>query len=440
MAHLPISIMMQQSRYIFHIDVNSAFLSWSAAYKVSILGETIDLRTIPSIVGGDREKRHGIVLAKSTPAKKYNIQTGEAIVTALQKCPHLVVIPPDYGLYVNASRAFINVLKKYTDHVIQYSIDEAWAIFDGFESLYGKGQMVKFAYDLKEEIKETLGFTVNIGISTNFLLSKMAGDFSKPDKVHTLFPDEVKKKMWPLPVSELFFVGRATTKKLFSLGIRTIGDLATAEEEMIKAHLKTPGKIIQEYARGGDLQPYMFTHDANKGYGNSLTAPQDITTMEYARHLLLSLCETVGARLRADDVKVSVVSVHLTTFEFVYFGKQMQLLSPTDVTEEIFINACKVFEQLWDRHTPIRQIGVHTGKVQSDAGRQYNLFDMERFDRLETLNHTIDNIRNRFGEDAIMRASFLEGNVTHMSGGLDKERRSGVTIGIDVENEKTRII
>jgi len=440
MAHLPISIMMQQSRYIFHIDVNSAFLSWSAAYKVSILGETIDLRTIPSIVGGDREKRHGIVLAKSTPAKKYNVQTGEAIVTALQKCPHLVVIPPDYGLYVNASRAFINVLKKYTDHVIQYSIDEAWAIFDGFESLYGKGQMVKFAYDLKEEIKETLGFTVNIGISTNFLLSKMAGDFSKPDKVHTLFPDEVEKKMWPLPVSELFFVGRATTKKLFSLGIRTIGDLANADEEMIKAHLKTPGKIIQEYARGGDLQPYMFTHDANKGYGNSLTAPQDITTMEYARHLLLSLCETVGARLRADDVKVSVVSVHLTTFEFAYFGKQMQLLSPTDVTEEIFINACKVFEQLWDRHTPIRQIGVHTGKVQSDAGRQYNLFDMERFDRLETLNHTIDNIRNRFGEDAIMRASFLEGNVTHMSGGLDKERRSGVTIGIDVENEKTRII
>lgn len=440
MAHLPISIMMQQSRYIFHIDVNSAFLSWSAAYKVSILGETIDLRTIPSIVGGDREKRHGIVLAKSTPAKKYNVQTGEAIVTALQKCPHLVVIPPDYGLYVNASRAFINVLKKYTDHVIQYSIDEAWAIFDGFESLYGKGQMVKFAYDLKEEIKETLGFTVNIGISTNFLLSKMAGDFSKPDKVHTLFPDEVEKKMWPLPVSELFFVGHATTKKLFSLGIRTIGDLANAEEEMIKAHLKTPGKIIQEYARGGDLQPYMFTHDANKGYGNSLTAPQDITTMEYARHLLLSLCETVGARLRADNVKVSVVSVHLTTFEFAYFGKQMQLLSPTDVTEEIFINACKVFEQLWDRHTPIRQIGVHTGKVQSDAGRQYNLFDMERFDRLETLNHTIDNIRNRFGEDAIMRASFLEGNVTHMSGGLDKERRSGVTIGIDVENEKTRII
>lgn len=432
--------MTSPNRYIFHVDANSAFLSWSAAYKVNILGETTDLRTIPSIVGGDQEKRHGIVLAKSTPAKKYNIQTGEAIVTALQKCPHLVVVPPDYGLYVNASRAFINVLKKYSDQVIQYSIDEAWAIFDGFETLYGKGQMVKFAYDLKEEIKETLGFTVNIGISTNFLLSKMAGDFSKPDKVHTLFPEEIESKMWPLPVSELFFVGRATTKKLFSLGIKTIGDLANSNEEMIKAHLKTPGMIIRDYARGGDLQPYMFTHDANKGYGNSLTAPQDITTVAYARHLLLSLCETVGARLRTDGVKVSVVSVHITTFEFAYSNKQMQLLSPTDVTEEIFINACKVFDKLWDKHTPIRQIGVHTGKVASDTGRQYNLFDMQRFDRLETLNRTIDQIRSRFGEDAVMRACFLEGNVTHMSGGLDKERRSGVTIGIDVENEKTRII
>ena len=432
--------MTSSDRYIFHVDANSAFLSWSAAYKVNVLGETTDLRTIPSIVGGDQEKRHGIVLAKSTPAKKYNIQTGEAIVTALQKCPHLVVVPPDYGLYVNASRAFINVLKKYSDQVIQYSIDEAWAIFDGFESLYGKGQMVKFAYDLKDEIKETLGFTVNIGISTNFLLSKMAGDLSKPDKVHTLFPEEIEAKMWPLPVSELFFVGRTTTKKLFSLGIKTIGDLANANEEMIKAHLKTPGIIIRDYARGSDLQPYMFTHDANKGYGNSLTAPQDITTVEYARHLLLSLCETVGARLRADEVKISVVSVHITSFEFAYSNKQMQLLSPTDVTEEIFMNACKVFDKLWDKHTPIRQIGVHTGKVASDAGRQYNLFDMQRFDRLETLNRTIDQIRSRFGEDSVMRAGFLKGNVTHMSGGLDKERRSGVTIGIDVENEKTRII
>lgn len=424
--------------YIFHIDANSAFLSWSAAYRVNILGEKRDLRLIPSIVGGDQEKRHGIVLAKSTPAKKYGIKTGEAIVTAKQKCPGLVVVPPDYGLYVSASRAFITKLKQYTDQVIQYSIDEAWAVFDGYEKLYGQGQMVNFAHGLKDEIKEELGFTVNIGISTNFLLSKMAGDFSKPDKVHTLFPEEIEKKMWPLPVSDLFFVGKATTAKLHRLGIYTIGELAQADEKMIRAHLKTPGEIIQGYARGGDLQPYMFTHEANKGYGNSLTAPVDIVTEEYAEHLMLSLCETVGMRLRNDNVRVSVVSVHLTTCEFQYSNKQMQLLTPTDVTEEIYAAACKILKKLWDKKTPIRQIGVHTSKVESDAGRQYNIFDLQKYDRLETLNKTIDQIREKYGEDAVFRACFLGSNVSHMSGGLDKERRSGVTLGIDVEHEKVR--
>ena len=396
------------------------------------------MRLIPSIVGGDQEKRHGIVLAKSTPAKKYGIKTGEAVVAAKQKCPELVVMPPDYGLYVSASRAFIAKLKQYTDQVIQYSIDEAWAVFDGYEKLYGRGQMVSFAHGLKDEIKEELGFTVNIGISTNFLLSKMAGDFSKPDKVHTLFPEEIEKKMWPLPVSELFFVGKATAAKLHRLGIFTIGELAQADEEMIRAHLKTPGAIVQGYARGGDLQPYMFTHEANKGYGNSLTAPVDIVTEEYARHLMLSLCETVGMRLRNDQVKISVVSVRFTTCEFQYFNKQMQLPAATDVTEEIYAAACEIFKKLWDQRVPIRQIGVYTSKVESNTGRQYNLFDMQKYDRLESLNKTIDRIREKYGEDAVFRAGFLGSGIPHMGGGLDKERRSGVTLGVNMDHEKAR--
>lgn len=436
MADIPLFISMD--RFVFHIDANSAFLSWSAAYRIHVLGEQTDLRNIPSIVGGDQEKRHGIVLAKSAPAKKYGIQTGEAIMTARQKCPELVIVPPDYGLYVNASRAFMEILRKYTDHVIQYSIDEGWAVFEGYEKVYGKGREVELALKIKKEIYKELGFTVNIGISNNFLLSKMAGDLSKPDKVHTLFPEEIEKKMWPLPVSDLFFVGRATTRKLLNLGIKTIGDLAHADESMIKAHLKTMGVVVQNYARGGDLEPYMYTHEANKGYGNSLTAPKDIITLAYADHLLLSLCETVGVRLRTDNVKISVVSVHITTYEFQYFNRQMQLLSPTDVTEEIYHAACEVLRQLWDKRTPIRQIGVHTSKVQADAARQYNLFDMDKYDRLAVLNRTIDDIRERYGEESVFRASFLGSNVDHMSGGLDKERRSGVTIGIDVEKEKIR--
>lgn len=440
MEDLSIPVLMDRRRYVFHVDVNSAFLSWSAAYRVNILGEKEDFRLVPSIVGGDREKRHGIVLAKSAPAKKYGIQTGEAIVTAQKKCPGLVVIPPDYGLYVKASRAFIGKLEQYSDHVIQYSIDEAWCELDGFEELYGRGQMRNFAYRLKDEIRDELGFTVNIGISTNFLLSKMAGDFSKPDKVHTLFPEEIQEKMWPLPVSELFFVGRATTLKLHKLGIYTIGDLAQADENMIKAHLKLPGQTLQGYAKGEDLQPCMYSHESNKGYGNSITAPVDITSTEYARHLMLSLCETVGTRLRNDNVKISVVSVHITTCEFHHENRQMQLLTATNVTEEIFKAACRIFDKLWNGKMPVRQIGVHTSRVETDAGRQYNLFDLQKYDRLETLNRTMDEIRRKYGEDAVFRASFLKSNVAHMSGGLDKERRSGVTIGIDVAGEKTRII
>ena len=428
---------MDEKTYIFHVDANSAFLSWTAAYRVNVLGEREDLREIPSIVGGDQEKRHGIVLAKSIPAKKYGIRTGEAVLTAREKCPGLIVVPPDYGLYVAASRAFIGKLKEYCDRVIQYSIDEAWAVFKGFEKLYGQGQMLNFAHRLKDEIRDELGFTVNIGVSTNFLLSKMAGDFSKPDKVHTLFPEEVPAKMWPLPVSDLFFVGRATAAKLHRLGIYTIGELAAADEGLIEAHLKQPGLVVQGYARGRDLQPSVFTHNANKGYGNSMTAPADITETETARHLLLSLCETVGTRLREDNVRISVVSVHITTCEFIHAGRQMQLLTATDVTEEIYRAACTVFDRLWDGKIPVRQIGVHTSGVQADAGRQYNLFDLQKFDRLEKLGRTVDCIRKKYGEDAVFRAGFLNGRVPHMGGGTDKERRSGVTIGIDTEREKT---
>lgn len=296
MADLPIPVAV--GKYVFHIDVNSAFLAWTAAYRVNVLGEKEDIRLIPSIVGGDQEKRHGIVLAKSSPAKKYGIQTGEPIVAAQRKCPGLVIVPPDYGLYVKSSRAFMKLLQEYSDKVIQYSIDEAWVVFEGFEKLYGRDQMVKLAYELKDRIREELGFTVNVGVSENFLLSKMAGDFSKPDKVHTLFREEIRQKMWPLPVSDLFLAGRATVEKLHGVGIRTIGELAQADEGMIRSLLKKHGQTIQGFAQGADLDSSMISHEANKGYGNSMTAPVDIVTEEYARHLLLSLSETVGTRLR----------------------------------------------------------------------------------------------------------------------------------------------
>ncbi len=421
-------------RYIFHIDVNSAFLSWSAAYRVYILGEKLDLRNFPAIVGGDQASRHGIVLAKSIPAKKYKIHTGEAIVTAKQKCPGLVVIPPDYHLYVMASKALMDILRQYSEHVIQYSIDEAWMELDGYENLYGG--MVHFANELREEIKNRLGFTVNIGVSTNYLLAKMAGDFEKPDKVHTLFPWEIEEKMWSLPVGDLFFVGRSARRIFHNLGILSIGDLAKSDPKQIREHLNKPGELLWQYANGEDLEEYIYGHVENKGYGNSLTAPIDVTDIHYAREILLSLCETVGIRLREDNVKITCVSVSITTTEFVRSSMQEQIASPTDITEEIFHVACKIYARLWDLVTPIRQIGVHTSKIQTDSGRQYHLFDQTPYDKLEKVNHTVDRIRVKYGEDSVMRARFLDGPISHISGGLHRERRSGVTIGLNLDKEK----
>lgn len=410
-------------KIIFHIDVNSAFLSWSAAYRIKILGEKTDLREIPSVVGGDQESRHGIVLAKSTPAKKFKIQTGESIVTAREKCPKLVVVPPDYSLYVSASRALMELLEGYSDQVVEYSIDEAWVEFTGFENLYGG--IVGFAGDLKNQIKEELGFTVNIGISNNYLLAKMAGELKKPDQVNTLFPWEIEKKMWKLPVKELFYVGRASEKVLHKLGIYTIGELASTDVELIKAHLKKQGEIIWNYAWGNDLMPYIYKLEPNKGYGNSMTAPKDIGCLENAKQILLSLCETIGIRLRTDNVQISCISVSITDCMFERNSRQIQLLYPTNVTEEIYKNACQVFLQLWDGFVYIRQIGVHTGKVQKERTRQYNMWDGNKYDKLEKLNQTVDGIREKYGEDSMMRACFLGSSITHMGGGLHKEIRSG---------------
>lgn len=412
---------MEKRPVIFHIDVNSAFLSWSACYRKNVLGEEMDLRLIPSIVGGDQEARHGVVLAKSTPAKKYGIQTGEPIVSAKKKCPGLVVVPPDFHQYVEYSRRLIELLHSYFDQVTQYSIDEAWAEFTGYELLYG--DPIQFAYRLKDQIREEMGFTVNIGISTNKLLAKMAGDLKKPDLVHTLFPEELESKFWPLPVEYLFLVGRSAADKLHSLGIYTIGDLAKSDPVMLRSHLKKHGEVIWNYAWGREEEDELDAREGNKVYGNSTTTPVSVTDVEYADQILLSLCETVGMRLRADDVKINCVSIKIRDEEFVNRNRQMQLDSLTNVTEEIFEAAKQLLRELWDGR-PLRLLGVSTSGVTSEDYRQYNLFDLEKYDKLEKANQAIDTIRARFGEDSVKRASFLKSSVSHTGGGLNKEKRA----------------
>lgn len=415
-------------RIIFHVDANSAFLSWTAAYKLKVLGETQDIREVPSVVAGDKASRHSIILAKSTPAKKYGIQTGEPLFQALEKCPDLVIVPPDYGLYVEASRHFVEMLRQFSPAVEQYSIDEAWVDMTGTQRLWGSPRLA--AEKMRERIWNELGFTVNVGISTNKLLAKMAGDFEKPNKVHTLFPEEIPDKLWPLPIQDLFLVGKATESKLHTMGIYTIGDLAHTDLHVVRKRLGKHGETIWHYANGNNANMVTPEPAENKGYGNSTTTAQDVVTREGAHQVLLSLCETVAARMRKDGKCGGCISVHLRTNEFHHFSHQAVLCGATNVTGQIFQAACRVFDEVWDGVTPLRQLGVQMTRLSEEPYQQFDLFSgmsPEQYERKLRLDETVDALRDKYGEDAIRRAKFANDPEHHMSGGLDKARRTGVT-------------
>jgi len=428
---------------IFHIDVNNAFLSWEATYRMRELNDTEDLRTLPAVIGGSEASRHGIVLAKSESAKKFGIVTGEPLVDARRKCPNLVTIPPRFPIYVKYSNQLMELLQDYSPDICQYSIDESFVDMTGTKKLFGSP--IEAATKIKDRVYKELGFTVNVGISTNRLLAKMASDFKKPNLVHTLFPEEVPTKMWPLPVSELFFVGRQTTKRLHALGIFTIGDLAQTDKKIIHDNLKSHGDVIWEFANGiGDNMENVANKEkqpANKGYSNETTLPFDVTDADTAKAILLSLTETVSYRVRADKSYISVVSVSIVDNEFNSTSRQVTLDSSTNVTNEIYDHVCQLFDELW-KGAPIRLLGVHTSKATSEQVRQYSLFEKQNVEKLSKLDSAIDAIRQKYGEDSIKRASFVTTDnppsdntaksshadnhkpaIQHMTGGLNKAKR-----------------
>ncbi len=404
-------------RYVLHIDVNSAFLAWSAVYRIRELGETDDLRDIPSVVGGDEESRHGIVLAKSVPAKKYGIETAEPLASARRKCPGLIVVPSDFHTYKKYSNAFIDLISRYTDEIYQYSIDEVWAVFDGYDDMYG--DIVDFAYKLKDEIKDKLGFTVNIGVSTRFTLAKIAGDFEKPDKVHTLFEDEVPTKLWPLPVSVLLYVGKSMTKGLRNLGIITVRDLVEADPDVISSNLGKFGLSMWESARGRDLDPAGWYDSEQKGYGNSTTTPENTEDWKTADRILIKLAEHVGSRLRRDKVYASCISVSARYSDFDHTSRQMTLDTPTASTAEICEYARELLATFWDEDRPIRQLGIRVTKITGERYEQLSIFDIEGYTDPESgdgritvpeekklkADKAMDELRNRLGRDAVRRGS-----------------------------------
>lgn len=396
------------SRIIFHIDVNSAFLSWTAVENLKNGAET-DLRDIPSIIGGDKTTRHGVVLAKSVPAKKYGIRTGEPVVNALRKCPGLKMLPPDHDLYEVYSNRMMNFLKEYTPDLEQVSVDECFIDFTGIAHQFASP--LEAALTIKEGICEQFGFTVNIGISSNKLLAKMASDFEKPNRIHTLFPEEIQVKMWPLPVRELFMAGRSSVEVLNKLEIRTIGELAKADPKLLELHLKSHGRTLWEFANGIGETVLNAREVENKGIGNSTTLAKDAETPEDAREVLLWLAEKVGHRLRIEKQKARMISVEIRYADFRNVSHQMQLTRATQTAARIYETACLLFDELWSGE-PVRLLGIRTAKLlDEDEPEQMNLFDMQtgqpKDEKHQKLEKALDEIKEKYGKDMVKRGSLL---------------------------------
>ena len=417
------------SRIIFHVDVNSAFLSWTAVKRLKDDPGSVDLRTIPSVVGGDVKTRHGIVTAKSIPAKKYGIQTAEPITSALQKCPNLVIVPSDFKTYREYSHGFIEILRSYSGILEQVSIDEAYLDVTDLRASYpSEGFPLNVALGIRDEIRNTLGFTVNVGISTNKLLAKMASDFTKPDRTHTLYQDEIREKMWPLDIGDLYGCGKKTAEKLRSVGIRTIGEAAGSDEHLLISILgEKTGEYIYQSANGIGSESVCPVRDEPKSYSNETTTKNDISTDNYISDLppiVRHLSDKVSQRLKKDSVYGSVVSVQVKTSEFKRYSRQVKLPQSTNDADVIYDNAMSLLsglltgeKGLFQDNTRIRLVGVGIDHLDKGEYRQENLFDwmttgkeelrinkqkQEKEDKLKRMEKSL---RDKFGEGIIHKGA-----------------------------------
>ncbi len=416
-------------KIIFHIDVNSAFLSWSAVKKLRDEPGSVDLRTIPSAVGGDVKSRHGIITAKSIPAKKYGIVTGEPVVKALQKCPNLVLVRGDFNTYREYSHAFIDIITRYSPIVEQVSIDEAFLDISGTRSVYAASETVELPYPLnvamqiKNEIRDTLGFTVNVGISCNKLLAKMASDFTKPDRIHTLFPEEIPEKMWPLPIGDLYGCGSSTAARLTSIGIRTIGDAAKADPQMLCSFLgENGGTYIYRSANGMGNSNVSGNYEDAKSYSNETTLKSDLTADSYDKEIipiLKSLSASVSGRLKRDHVYGKTVTVSVKTGNFKRHSCQMQLDNSINDENKLFEAAKKLSDKLllgeeglFIKGEVVRLVGVGLSKLDDGTYRQLNLFEDFKeqapsagfdFERQKKLDKMSEELNNRFGKNTIFK-------------------------------------
>lgn len=385
-------------RIIMHIDVNNAFLSWSAVDLLNN-GYKYDIRNSYAVIGGDESRRAGIVLAKSTPCKKLGIQTAETLYQARKKCRVLKVFPPNYAFYQKMSKELFKIISKYTPDIEVASIDECY--IDYGKSMLINGDPIKFAYKLQKEINDTLHFTVNIGIANNKLCAKMASDFEKPNKVHTLFQNEVKTKMYPLPVGDLFGIGKKSVLKLNQIGIHKIEDLANYDEKHLAFFFKNQAKHMIELAQGIDDTEVVSERDDCKSISMTTTLPIDITQIDDAYDELRKIAEKIAQNLRKEEKYAYVIAVILKSNSFVTKNHQAKLTNPTNIGIEIYKKAKQLLKEMWDDE-PIRLIGIRLDNLVVNYGYQASIFEnIDEKIKNEKLEKVIDQIKKKYGNKSI---------------------------------------
>lgn len=385
-----------------HIDVNNAYLSWTAIDLLN-RGYKIDIRNIESIIGGDESKRHGIVLAKSMVAKRKGVKTAETIRDAKRKCNNLQIFPPNHTLYKKMSDSLFNLISKYTPDIEKLSIDECFIDYTHVRKLYG--DPIKFAYKLKREIKEELGFTVNIGIANNKLCAKMASDFLKPDRVHTLFYEEIEKKMYPLPIEELYGVGKSSSKKLRELNINTIGDLANSNYNTLYKYFKNQTQKLINSAKGIDDSIVNIKKSESECISNSTTTSYNLNTLDEIYKFLYPLVENVSMTLRKNNKYASGIGVILKDKNFKTYSHQRKLKNPTSNTDEIYKVAKELIKELWNEEG-IRLVGVSLSRFCSIQTHQISMFeDVKVVENNKELDKVMDKLKSVYGTDIIKTAS-----------------------------------
>ena len=387
-------------KQILHVDVNNAFLSWTAVEMLK-KGNEIDIREIPAIIGGDETKRSGIVLAKSMKAKECGIKTAETIYQAKIKCPNIKIFSSDFKIYRKYSDQLYKLLLEYTDKIERFSIDEC---FLDMTNYLMKDTLLNKAIEIKERVKQELGFTVNVGVANNKLLAKMASDFTKPDKVHTLYKEEIPEKMWNLNISELFMLGKKTVPKLYNMQIKTIGDLAKSDVKILEKKFGKHGVQMWEYANGIDKSDVKYMPEKPKGVGNSITLPQNINDIEKLEEILLALAEQVSYRLRRYDLLANTVNVQLRTKDFEDTSHQGKLITATSSTKEIYSKGKELLEQLYKKGMSIRLIGLRVDNLVEKEQLQLSFFDNKDNEKQEKLDKVIDNLKQKYGYNSITRA------------------------------------